>query len=125
MTVIGNKVGLRDIGVRGKRVLVRVDYNCPLKTITGDHKVVVADNSRIVANLPTIRYLLDEGAQSIVLMSHLGRPDGMVVPGLSMRPVAEELGHLLSRPIRFLEACVGTRVEEACAGPFDHQTEGT
>lgn len=92
---------------------MRVDYNAPLKK-SNDGVISVADNSRIVASLPTIEYLLKQGAKSIVLMSHLGRPDGVHVAELSLKPVAKELSALLQRPVQFLEDCVGEKVETAC-----------
>lgn len=101
-----NKKTIRDVEVQGKQVLVRVDFNVPLKE--GE----VADDTRIEAALPTIRYLLDEGA-AVVLMSHLGRPKGEVVEDLTMDPVAERLSALLEQPVKKLDDCVGASVEEA------------
>lgn len=86
---------IKDVDYRGKRVLVRVDYNVPLKD---GH---VKDNKRITASLPTIEYLLKEGA-SVVLMSHLGRPKGEYKEDLSMKPVAEELEKVLGREVKFI-----------------------
>ncbi len=103
-----NKKTVRDIDVTGKRTLVRVDFNVPVK----DGKVT--DDTRIVAALPTIEYLIEHGAK-VILMSHLGRPKGKVVPEKSLRPVAERLSELLGREVKFLPDCVGPEVESAVA----------
>jgi phosphoglycerate kinase len=102
------KLFIEDLDVRGKRVIVRTDYNVPVK----DRKV--EDDKRIVASLPTLNYLLEKGA-AVILMSHLGRPDGKVKPELSLKPVAEKLQELIKRPVKFLNDCVGPEVEKACA----------
>jgi phosphoglycerate kinase len=99
------KATVRDFDVRGKRVLERVDFNVPLDD--GGH---ITDDTRIRASLPTILYLLDHGA-SVVLMSHLGRPEGKVDPQYSLRPVAERLGELLGRPVALAPDCVGPEAE--------------
>jgi phosphoglycerate kinase len=101
-----NKKTIEDIDVKGKRVLVRVDFNVPIE----DGKV--GDDTRIQAALPTIRYLLDHGA-AVILMSHLGRPKGEPKPELSLRPVAEYLDKLLDQPVKFAEDCLGPKAEEA------------
>eukprot|EP01027_Heterolobosea_sp_BB2_P020412 GEZU01029126.1.p2 GENE.GEZU01029126.1~~GEZU01029126.1.p2 ORF type:complete len:415 (+),score=200.65 GEZU01029126.1:114-1358(+) len=106
-----NKKGIDSVDFTDKRVVARVDYNVPLK----DGKV--ADDTRISATLPTINHILKGGAKSIVLMSHLGRPDGRVVPKYSLKPVAERLQELLGRPVKFLNDCVGEEVEKECANP--------
>jgi phosphoglycerate kinase len=97
---------LRDLRLSGKRALTRVDFNVPLKN--GD----VADDTRIVAALPTLRYLSESGARTI-LMSHLGRPKGKPDPAQSLRPVAARLGRLLGREVAFSPECVGPAAEGA------------
>ena len=96
-----NKKTLRDENCSGKRVLMRVDFNVPIKN------GVVSDDTRITAALPSIRYVLDHGG-SLVLMSHLGRPKGgKVEPEYSLKPVAAKLQDLLKRPVQFAPDCVG------------------
>jgi len=106
------KATVRDRDVRGKRVLERVDFNVPL-----DETGHITDDTRIRASLPTIHYLLDHGA-SIVLMSHLGRPQGKVNEKYSLRPVAKRLGELLARPIKMAPDCIGPEVA-AMAGALE------
>ena len=101
---------IRDIDVAGKRVLMRVDFNVPQDKVTG----AITNPQRIVAALPTIRYALEHGA-AVVLMSHLGRPDGKVIAKFSLKPVADKLQELLGKPVKFLPDCVGPEVEKACA----------
>jgi len=103
-----NKLSITDLDLTGQRVLMRVDFNVPLK------EGAITNNARIVAALPSIEYALDKGA-SVVLMSHLGRPDGEKIAKYSMKPVAVELEKLLGKPITFLDDCVGPEVEAACA----------
>lgn len=101
-----NKKTVKDINVSGKKVLVRVDFNVPMK----DGKI--ADDTRIRAALPTIKYLVDQGA-SVILASHLGRPKGGPDPVFSLKPVAEHLAALLGKPVAFTEDCIGQKAEEA------------
>jgi phosphoglycerate kinase len=101
-----NKRSVRDLAVQGKRILVRVDFNVPVKD--GE----VTDDTRISRALPTIRYLLSEGARPI-LISHLGRPKGEPDPKYAMDPVAKRLQELLGEPVLKLDAAVGPEVEEA------------
>ena len=100
-----NKKTIRDIQVAGKRVLVRVDFNVPL-----DAERHITDDTRIKAAIPTIRYLLDQGA-AVILMSHLGRPNGQVVESMRLTPVAQRLSELLGRPVQMAPDCVGPEVE--------------
>lgn len=98
-----NKKTVRDVDLAAKRVLMRVDFNVPLDG------GCVSDDTRIRAALPTIQYVLDQGA-SLVLMSHLGRPKGKPNPGMSLRPAADRLAELLGKPVRFAPDCVGDDV---------------
>jgi len=102
------KVGLSKLDVSGKRVLMRVDFNVPLK----DGKI--SSNQRIVAALPSIKHCLEHNAKCVILMSHLGRPDGQVISKYSLKPVAEELKKLLERDVLFLSDCVGEEVYQSC-----------
>ncbi|MGD2028091.1 MAG: phosphoglycerate kinase, partial [Anaerolineales bacterium] len=102
------KKTVRDVDVKGKRVLVRVDFNVPLE----DGKV--ADDTRIQAALPTIQYLLEQNA-AVILCSHLGRPKSAEDTEFSMRPTADHLGTLLDAPVFFAEDCIGRVAEEAAA----------
>jgi len=101
-----NKKSITDIDVKGKRVLVRVDYNVPIK----DDKVT--DDTRIVAAMPTVEYLLGHGA-AVILFSHLGRPKGGPDPKYSLRPVVSHLSGLLGKPVAFADDCVGPVAEAA------------
>ncbi|MHB8193903.1 MAG: phosphoglycerate kinase [Bellilinea sp.] len=101
-----NKKTVRDIEVKNKRVFVRVDFNVPVK------EGVVGDDTRIQAALPTIHYLLDNGA-AVILASHLGRPKGGPDPKYSLKPVADHLGKLLGQPVAFAEDCIGPLAEKA------------
>ncbi len=102
------KKTVRDIAVQGKRVLVRVDFNVPMQ----DGQIT--DDRRIRESLPTIQYLLEQGA-TVILMSHFGRPKGQRDPKYSLRPVAERLSALLGRPVQFFEDCIGESVEAGVA----------
>ncbi len=101
-----NKKTLRDVGLQGKRVLMRVDFNVPIK----DGKV--ADDTRINAALPSIRYILDNGG-CVVLMSHLGRPKGgKAEPEFSLKPVAERLQQLIGKPVKFASDCISSDAKQ-------------
>lgn len=107
-----SKKTIRDLKLEGRRVLMRVDFNVPQDKATG----AITNPQRIVAALPTIQYALDHGA-SVILMSHLGRPNGAPNPKFTLRPVADKLAELLGRPVTVLKDCVGPEVEAACASP--------
>jgi len=99
-----NKKSVKDVEVRGKRVLVRVDFNVPL-----DKQGQITDDTRIRASLPTIEYLIKEGAR-VILASHLGRPKGQVNPSYSLAPVAKHLSELLRQEVPLAKDCVGDGV---------------
>jgi len=99
-----NKKSIKDIDVKSKRVLVRVDFNVPL-----DKELNITDDKRIVASLATIKYLIDKGAK-VILMSHLGRPKGERIPEFSLKPVANRLTHLLGKQVKMLDDCIGEQV---------------
>src|ERR1039458_9709344 len=104
------KMTVRDINIKGKKVIIRVDFNVPLDGTT------ITDDRRITAALPTIQYALSNGASKIILMSHLGRPKGTgFEKDFSLLPVAKRLQELLKEKVLFLNDCVGTTVKEAIA----------
>ncbi|MEJ1285182.1 phosphoglycerate kinase 2 [Cricetulus griseus] len=109
---LSSKLTLDKVDVKGKRVIMRVDFNVPMKD---NH---ITNNQRIKAAIPSIKHCLDKGAKSVVLMSHLGRPDGVPMPEkYSLEPVAAELKSMLGKDVLFLKDCVGSEVEKACANP--------
>jgi phosphoglycerate kinase len=101
-----NKKTVRDIDLKGKRVLMRVDFNVPME---GGK---VTDDKRIKAAIPTIKYVLEQGARSLLLMSHLGRPKGGFDPEFSLKAAAEVLAGLLEKPVQMAPDCVGPEVEK-------------
>src|SRR6185369_17112548 len=101
------KKTIRDIDLDGKRVLLRADYNVPL-----DDKGEITDDYRIQQSLPTLQFLLGHGA-SVVVCSHLGRPDGKPNAKYSLLPVAKRLKELLGRTVEFAPDCVGERAQKA------------
>ncbi|KZT03456.1 phosphoglycerate kinase [Laetiporus sulphureus 93-53] len=104
---ISNKLSITDLDLKGKRVLIRVDFNVPMQ----DGKVT--NPARIVAALPTIKYALDNGASKVILMSHLGRPNGQVIAKYSLEPVSKELEKQIGKPVIFVHESVGPAVEKA------------
>lgn len=100
---------IKDVNLKGKKVFVRVDFNVPF-----DNKGEISDDTRIVAALPTIKYLVDEGAM-VVLTSHLGRPKSKADTQFSLAPVAKALSEKLGKPVAFVDDCIGPKVKEACA----------
>ncbi len=112
-----NKLSLRDLDVRGRRVLVRVDFNVPVEE-HGDH-VHITDDTRIRESLPTINYLREQGAKTI-LMAHFGRPKGKRVDKYTLRPVADHLHTLIDHPVAFSHDVIGKIPEEIIA----HMKEG-
>src|SRR6056297_165375 len=97
---------VKDIDLKGKRVLVRADFNVPLK------EGVITDDTRIKAALPTLQYILEQEGTSLVLMSHLGRPKGERKPEFSLAPIAQRLSELLNRPVETAADCVGPETKE-------------
>ncbi|HHX87264.1 MAG TPA: phosphoglycerate kinase [Firmicutes bacterium] len=104
-----DKLSVEQVSLPGKRVLLRVDFNVPLRD--GE----VADDTRIRAALPTIRYLLEQGTHLVTIASHLGRPRGKVVPELRLNPVARRLEVLLGWPVKKMDQVTGPQVQEAVA----------
>ena len=103
---------IEDIELKGKRVLVRVDFNVPLEG------TIITDDSRIVAALPTIRYLSEAGAK-VLLCSHLGRPKGEKNPKYSLSPIAADLSAKLKQPVSFVPDCIGPEVTSAVSQMTD------
>ena len=101
------KRSIEQVDLKGRRVFMRVDFNVPIKN------GVIGDDTRIRSSVPTIQYALDQGARSVVLASHLGRPKGTPNPAMSLRPVAERLAALLGRPVTFATDCVGAPARAA------------
>ncbi len=102
-----SKLTLKDITLKNQTVLVRADFNVPQ-----DANLRISDDTRIRATQPTIKYVLQNGAKKLVLMSHLGRPEGKVVEKYSLKPVAVRLQELLGEPVRFLDDCVGEKIKK-------------
>ena len=106
------KLTLKDLKAHGKKVFVRVDYNVPLEEKNGT--MVITDDTRIRATLPTLDLLIKDGAK-IILAAHLGRPKGKREPSMSLAPVAVRLSELIKKPVTFVDDCIGEKVEKAVA----------
>lgn len=104
-----NKKSVRDLELRGKKIIMRVDFNVPLDKKTK----AITDDTRITAAIPTIQYILSKDPKKLILMTHLGRPDGVVKEELKLDPVAKRLQELLKVPVKKLDACVGDGVAQA------------
>ena len=104
------KLTIKDIDLRGKRVLARVDYNVPMTK--QDDAMVINDDTRIRATLPTLQAMTEKGAR-VVLAAHLGRPKGKRVSSMSLRPVADSLSKLTGKPVSFCDQCVGRTAVDA------------
>ncbi|ODO11000.1 phosphoglycerate kinase [Cryptococcus amylolentus CBS 6273] len=105
---LSSKLNITDLDLKGERVLIRVDFNVPQ-----DKEQNITNPARIVAALPTIKYAIENGAKSVILMSHLGRPDGSPNPKYSLKPVATKLSELLKKDVEFLPESVGEATKEA------------
>jgi phosphoglycerate kinase len=101
------KMSVEDVDLRNKTVLMRADFNVPQ-----DANLNITDDIRIRATLPTIKYILKNGAKKLILMSHLGRPDGKVVEIYSLKPVVIRLNELLGEPVKFVNDCVGDNIKK-------------
>jgi phosphoglycerate kinase len=109
-----SKKTIRDLNLKGRRVLIRVDFNVPLKG------GVIGDDTRIKESLSTIKYALDAGASRVVLASHLGRPKGRPNSDMSLRPIAQRTGELLGRTVAFAEDCIGPAASKAVSSAPDN-----
>jgi phosphoglycerate kinase len=107
------KKTIEDLDLKGRRVLIRVDFNVPIKN------GVIGDDTRIRSSMPTIEYALAHGARAVILCSHLGRPKGKPDPQYSLKPVADHLAALLKRPVVFAEDCIGALARAAIEGAGD------
>ena len=101
------KKSIKDLDLKGRRVLMRVDFNVPIKN--GE----ITDDTRIRASLPSIQYALDQGVKTLILCSHLGRPKGKPAAEFSLKPVADRLAKLIGRPVTFADDCVGEPAKKA------------
>src|SRR3972149_2365045 len=106
MTPVLNKLTIRDVNIKNKRVFIRVDFNVPINS-----ELNITDDTRIRSALPTINYAIDEGAK-IILASHLGRPKGKKNPALTLATVVKRLQRLLNKDVMFLDDCIGPEVDK-------------
>ena len=104
------KLSIRDCDLKGKRVLLRADYNVPM-----DKEGNITELMRVEESIPTLNYILEQGA-SLVILTHLGRPKGKRVPEMSVRPVAAALEKLIGREVKFAEDVLSEETVEMCAG---------
>ena len=111
-----SKLSVRDLNVRGKRLLVRVDFNVP--TEERNDEIIITDDTRIRESLPTINYLREQGAKAI-LMAHFGRPKGQRVEKYSLRPIGVALHNLIDHPVAFSHDCIGADAEKIVADMED------
>ena len=102
-----NKMTIKDVDLKDRIVLMRADFNIPQ-----DADLKITDDTRIKATLPTIKYILQSGVKKLILISHLGRPDGKVIAKYSLKPVALRLQELLNEPVLFLNNCIGDEVKK-------------
>ena len=103
-----NKITVQDVDLQGKIVIMRADFNVPL-----NDELQITDDARVVAALPTIKYILENGAEKLVLMSHMGRPKGEAKDNLRLNPVAKCLEEHLGMDILKLDDCIGDEVKSA------------
>lgn len=103
------KKTIKDVDLKNKKVIMRVDFNVPLKN--GE----ITDDTRIKAALPSIKYILEQDGASLILMSHLGRPKGEAKPELSLKPVAKRVSELIGKEVKMMNDCVGDEVVKACS----------
>jgi len=103
-----NKLTVKDIDLKGKKVLIRADFNVPM-----DDHLGITDDRRIQAALPTIRYILEQNPAKLILMSHLGRPKGEVVEAMRLTPVGKRLQELIGEDVLKLEDCIGDDVKQS------------
>ncbi len=109
-----DKLTIRDINIQGKKIIIRVDFNVPL-----DEKLNITDDRRIREAVPTIQYVIKQGAAKVILMSHLGRPKDKVVDSLRLTPAAKRLQELLNEKVLKLDDCIGVSVQQSILKSFE------